>query len=130
MGLVAVWHGEPSQTRDQSLISCMGRWTLSHWSPREAPCFPLSLAFMHVQISSILKNAASAIISRLVTFYISLSSHNFLNVYGTLYGILCIKNRWQEYTGQISSVAQSCVTLCNPHELHHASNLSAFEYAI
>ena len=49
---------------------------------------------MHVQISSSLKNAASAIISRLVT----LSSHNFLNVYGTLYGILCIENRWQEYT--------------------------------
>ena len=114
MGLDALWHVEPSQTRDRTLISCMGTWALSHWSTGEVPCFPLSLAFMHVQISSILKNAASAIISKLVTFYISLSSHNSLNVYGTLYGILCIKNRWQEYTGQISSVAQSCPTLWDP----------------
>ena len=25
-----------------------------------------------------------------------------------------IKNRWQEYTDQIRSVAQSCLTLCDP----------------
>ena len=31
-----------------------------------------------------------------------------------------IKKRWQEYTDQIRSVAQSCPTLCDPHESQNA----------
>ena len=36
---------ESSRPRDQTLISCIGRWILYHWAPREALC--------HFQFSSV-----------------------------------------------------------------------------
>ena len=29
------WHGGSSQTRDWTLVSCVGRWILHHWTTRE-----------------------------------------------------------------------------------------------
>ena len=46
-GLVAPWHVESSRTRDWTLVLCIGRWILNHWSTREALClspfWPLAL---------------------------------------------------------------------------------------
>ena len=36
MGLVALWHVESSQTRDQTHAPCIGRRILNHWTPRDA----------------------------------------------------------------------------------------------
>ena len=47
MGSVAPWHVESSRTRDWTLVLCIGRWILNHWSTREALClspfWPLAL---------------------------------------------------------------------------------------
>ena len=32
MGLVVLWHVEALQTRDQTLVSCVGRWILNHFA--------------------------------------------------------------------------------------------------
>ena len=37
MGLVAPWHVGSSQTRDQTLVPCIGRQILNHWTTREFP---------------------------------------------------------------------------------------------
>ena len=37
-GLVAPWHVGSSWIRDQTLVSCIGRWILYHWATREALC--------------------------------------------------------------------------------------------
>ena len=34
-GLVALWHVESSQARDETHVPCIGRWTLNHWTTRE-----------------------------------------------------------------------------------------------
>ena len=36
-GLVALWHVGSSQIRDQTHVSCIGRWILYHGATREAP---------------------------------------------------------------------------------------------
>ena len=36
MGLVTLWHVGSSQTRDQTRVSCTGRWILDHWAIRKA----------------------------------------------------------------------------------------------
>ena len=36
MGLGAPWHMGPSQIRHQTHASCIGKWILYHWAPREA----------------------------------------------------------------------------------------------
>ena len=36
MGLVAPWHMESSQTRDQAHVPCTGMQILNHWTTREA----------------------------------------------------------------------------------------------
>ena len=53
MGLVALKHVESSQTRDQTHVSCIGRWILNHGTTREVRgrflsirCFP---AFSELQ---------------------------------------------------------------------------------
>ena len=40
-GLVAPWHVESSQTRDQAHVSYIGRWILIHWTTREVQCLAL-----------------------------------------------------------------------------------------
>lgn len=35
-GLAVLWHAESFQTRDQTCVSCVGRWILYHWAIREA----------------------------------------------------------------------------------------------
>ena len=43
MGLDALRHAGSSQTRDQTPVSCVGRWVLNHWTTREVldeECFP------------------------------------------------------------------------------------------
>ena len=35
MGLVAPWHVDSSQTRDQTHVPCIGRQILNHWTSRE-----------------------------------------------------------------------------------------------
>ena len=43
MGLDALRHEGSSQTRDQTPLSCIGRWVLNHWTTREVldeECFP------------------------------------------------------------------------------------------
>ena len=37
MGLVAPRHVESSWTRDRTLVPCIGRWILNHWTTREVP---------------------------------------------------------------------------------------------
>ena len=39
MALVTPWHVGSSWIRDQTPISCVGRWILYHWATREAPVF-------------------------------------------------------------------------------------------
>ena len=34
-GLAAPWHTESSQTRDQTLVACIGGQILNHWTTRE-----------------------------------------------------------------------------------------------
>jgi len=34
-GLVALWHGESSWTRDQTCVPCIVRLILSHWTSKE-----------------------------------------------------------------------------------------------
>ena len=36
-GLAAPWRVGSSQTRDQTCVSCIGRWILQHWTTRELP---------------------------------------------------------------------------------------------
>ena len=36
MGLVALWHVESSQTRDQTSVPCIARWILNRKTTREA----------------------------------------------------------------------------------------------
>ena len=41
LGLAAPWHVESFLTRDQTLISCIGRWILNHRTTREVFFLPL-----------------------------------------------------------------------------------------
>ena len=42
MGLATPWHVESSNTRDQTYVPCIGRWTLIYLATREAPLsFPI-----------------------------------------------------------------------------------------
>ena len=36
LDLVALWHVGSSWTRNQTFVSCTGRWILNHWATREA----------------------------------------------------------------------------------------------
>ena len=38
-GLVAPWHVESPQTRDQTCVSCIGRQVVNHWTTKEIPIF-------------------------------------------------------------------------------------------
>ena len=39
-GLTAPWHVGASWTRDQTRVPCIARWTINHWTTREALCYP------------------------------------------------------------------------------------------
>ena len=40
-GLVAPWHVASSQTRDRTDVPCIARWSLNHWTTREALWFSI-----------------------------------------------------------------------------------------
>ena len=46
MGLVALWHVDSSQTREQNHVPCVGRWILNHWTTREVPGCNFKLVFL------------------------------------------------------------------------------------
>ena len=48
--LVPPWHVGSSQIRDQSHVSCIGKWIIYHWATREAPQFS-SVQFSHSVVS-------------------------------------------------------------------------------
>ena len=43
VGLVALWHVESPQTRDQTCVLCIGGQTLNHWTSREVLCVHISV---------------------------------------------------------------------------------------
>ena len=51
-GLVALQYGGPSWTRDQTFVSCIGRWVLNHWITTEVQknlflkCHPVKLTVL------------------------------------------------------------------------------------
>lgn len=58
-------------------------------------CFPLPSAFTHVQISSVLKNAASAIISRLATsFFLFLATTFWTSMVCTVITSVAFQSTW------------------------------------
>ena len=49
--LVAPWHvGSQFTTRDRTRIPCIGRWTLNHWTTREAPLFEADLCGLQPEV--------------------------------------------------------------------------------
>ena len=55
-GFVTQWQVESSQTRDQTHISCIGRWILNHWTTRKVPPTNFDKFYFHLNlVQSILK---------------------------------------------------------------------------
>ena len=48
MGLVASWHVESSHTKDQTCVSCIGRWILNHWTSRIASSYTFKDLYNYV----------------------------------------------------------------------------------
>ena len=46
-GLIAPWHAESSQTRDQNCVPCIGRHILNHWTGREVHYRILEVTHIH-----------------------------------------------------------------------------------
>ena len=59
-----------SRSRDQSQVSCVGRWILSHWATREAPpeYLPAHKDYLRVLSLPILSHLWSAVFPRLWLF--------------------------------------------------------------
>ena len=43
-GLVVLWHVRSSMMRDQTLVSCISRWILTHWTTREVLQYILAMS--------------------------------------------------------------------------------------
>ena len=70
MGLVALWHGESSQTRDQTGVACIVRWILNRKTTREARLRVLNMgsAARFQEVQKLLKSLARSVGPCVFTF--------------------------------------------------------------
>ena len=66
IGLVASQHVASSQTKDQTRIPCIGRWSLYHWTSKEV-LFPLLVHLYLPSLYSIALGIRSSELLHLVT---------------------------------------------------------------